>query len=84
MDIWRVAPQNPTASPWKQNVSIPAAIVRAPDEHTARLFGMTALNQYLEDVPRHGTRWESPTWVTCEQVVNSNYPTEGDCEILYP
>jgi hypothetical protein len=82
MRIWRVTPQDPTTSLWKQNISIPTVTVRAPTVRAAQLLGLTALEDYLEEVPQGVTQWKYHGWVACEHLVYSNYSTMGEPEIL--
>ena len=84
MRIWRVTPHDPTNPLWKQNMSIPAVTVRAPTVRFAQLLGVTALEDYLEKVPKGVTEWRYHGWVTCEHLADSVYSTMGDPEILEP
>jgi hypothetical protein len=84
MQIYRVAPQDPSSSLWKQNMPFPDVFVRASSLPAAQLLGVGALEDCLAEVPGGETRFLSHEWVACEPVNDSPYSTIGAPEILEP
>ena len=87
MPIWKLSPIDLTDPSWEASTHKGAAIVRAPDEHTARAAASIAFA--LATLVVHGRRTIIPPWryaglVSAERVAGIRWPEEGKIEILDP
>lgn len=88
MPLFRLTPTNPAAFAFRCNLWKEAAIVRAPDEETARRAASTAF--YMAIMLPSGERtfrsspWESLSHTAVELISDSRWESSGPAEVLEP
>jgi hypothetical protein len=87
MPIWKLSPIDLTDPSWEASDHTGAAVIRAPDEKTARAAASVAFAHATVVVP--GRRTIIPPWkyaglVSAERLTDTRWPEEGEIEILDP
>jgi hypothetical protein len=88
MAIWKLSPIDATDPRWGVSTHKGAAVIRAPDEQTARAVASTAFG--LATFIAHGRAttihppWRYAGMVSAERVTGAPWPEEGEVEILDP
>ncbi len=87
MPIWKLTPTDKKSDHWKQSYYKDYVIVRASSENEARAITKAAFCENVKrvtggDIPEDP--WGQPDLVACELLEKSEYPEDGQAEILYP
>ena len=87
MPVWKLTPIDPSDPNWQASSHRGMAVVRAPDEATARAAAAEAFDVPTRFPPTAGAKfppWNSPALVKAERIDNPRYEAEGPTEILDP
>lgn len=87
MPIWKLSPIDLADPSWEASTHKGVAVIRAPDEQTARVAASTAFS--LATLVVHGRRTIIPPWryaglVSAERLTGAPWPEEGEIEVLDP
>jgi hypothetical protein len=87
MPVWRLIPVDLTDPSWEASSHRGAAVVRAPDEMSARDLAEAAFGTRSRFAPGKGMRmppWTRPELVRVVVAEQSTYPADGPSEVLEP
>ena len=87
MPIWKLTPIDLTDSNWLASSHRDLAIIRAPDETTARTVAEKAFALPLHFTPGSGVRvppWMRPSLVKAEMIEDRRFDPAGPPEVLMP
>ena len=93
MAVFQLNPRNVTDPAWfgfPLESYIGRAVVRAPDELTARQVCSIAFGGYLTEMDLDSpsapidVAWSSDALVSCETIESRQYPADGPIEVLFP
>lgn len=87
MPLWKLTPVDLTDPHWEASSHRAMAIVRAPDEQTARDIAQQAFGVKTRFEPGHGVKappWRRTSLVKAEEVDDARYEADGPTEILEP
>ncbi len=83
MRLFRLSPIDLSDISWERSHHLGEAIIRAEDEHEARLLAADLWDSSTLD----GTfinPWSRPSFSTCEEIPAGTHSSEGPSEILEP
>lgn len=92
MPIFQLSPRDPKDPAWfvlPLEAYLGRAVVRAPDEPTAREICSIAFGGYVAELDLDApapveAAWSSDALVSCEILKSGRYPADGPIEVLFP
>lgn len=87
MALWKLTPIDPADPNWRASSYRGRAIVRAPDEKSAREVAAEAFDVRTRFPPGEGVKappWRRPGLVAAEPIEDERYDPEGPAEVLEP
>lgn len=87
MNIYKLKPLNSSYLGWRRSAYSKEVLVRAESEKDARIASKIAFGKMIKSEPGRDippAPWEDESHTSCEELHDSKYDQNGECEILKP
>ena len=84
MRLYRLSPIDLSDISWERSRHLGEAVIRAEDEHEARLVASELWHSGPGADGVFINPWSRPSFSTCEEIIDGPYDTDGPAEVLEP